>query len=95
MGAIGKLIIGLLLVIASGWWIISGPSLTDIVVPLLQNYGIITGEAFSDFLVVLNGGLPPLIFLIGIFIVWLEYDEWKIEKELAREKRRARKKKRR
>lgn len=31
---------------------------------------------------VIQGTLPPFIMLIGLFIVWLELDEWKIEKEL-------------
>jgi hypothetical protein len=34
---------------------------------------------------VVLGVVPAFIFLIGAFIVWLEYDEWKIERELATE----------
>jgi hypothetical protein len=38
--------------------------------------------------------LPPFLMLIGLFIVWLELDEWRIEKELkAEEKKRKKKKK--
>lgn len=95
MGAIGKLAIGLLLVIASGWWILRAKALPY----YLENYFGITveqGTARADFLTVLNGALPPLILLIGVFIVWLEYDEWKIERELAKaEKKRRRRRRRR
>lgn len=37
------------------------------------------------FLTVLEGSVPPFLALIGLFIVWLELDEWRIEKELKRE----------
>jgi hypothetical protein len=41
-----------------------------------------------------QGMLPPFLMLIGLFIVWLELDEWRIEKELkAEEKKRKKKKK--
>lgn len=36
---------------------------------------------------VLNGLVPPFIALLGLFIVWLELDELKIEKESKAEKR--------
>jgi len=46
---------------------------------------------------VIQGSIPPLIALIGLFVVWLELDEWRIEKELRaeeeKEKKRGRKKK--
>ena len=32
--------------------------------------------------VMLQGILPPLVVLLGAFIVWLEIDEMRIEKEL-------------
>ena len=88
MGIIGKLIFGVLLILASGYWILKGPSL----ITLLNSFGvqIQTNTALADFLTVVNGALPPLIFLIGIFIVWLEWDEWKIERELRKEKKRRR-----
>ena len=93
MGILAKMFFGVLLILASGYWIIKGPSLI-IVLKNLFNLQIQPNTALADFLTVVNGALPPLIFLIGIFIVWLEWDEWKIERELAREsKRRKRRKK--
>jgi len=37
------------------------------------------------FLTVLEGTIPPFIALIGLFIVWLELDELRIERELKQE----------
>jgi hypothetical protein len=37
------------------------------------------------FLTVIEGTIPPLIALIGLFIVWLELDELRIERELRQE----------
>ena len=42
---------------------------------------------------VLQGTVPPLMALIGLFVVWLELDEWRIEKELKAEEEKEKKKK--
>jgi len=42
---------------------------------------------------VLQGIIPPFFIVIGIFIIWLELDEWKIEKELKTEEKKEKKKK--
>lgn len=42
---------------------------------------------------VIQGTVPPLIALIGLFIVWLELDEWRIERELKAEEEKEKKKK--
>lgn len=47
--------------------------------------------SWKDFLVVLNGAIPPFIFLIGVFIVWLEIDELKLERELKKEEEKEKK----
>lgn len=36
---------------------------------------------------VLKGLIPPLIFILGIFIVWLEIDEMKSGKEVSRSRK--------
>ncbi len=41
---------------------------------------------WAAFKTVVIGVLPAVIFVIGLFIVWLELDEMKIEKELKAEK---------
>ncbi len=43
--------------------------------------------------IVIQGSIPPLVALIGLFIVWLELDEWRIERELKAEEEKEKKKK--
>ena len=70
MGPIIKVVIGIVLMIVSIWWIAS------------NQFG-----ALLDLKTVLNGVIPIAIFLLGLFILWLELDEIKIEKEIKRETR--------
>lgn len=70
-----KIIIGIILIAASVWWIVK--------------------FSWQDLLTVLNGAIPPFLILLGVFIVWLEIDEWKIEKELKKEEEKAKKETRR
>jgi len=85
-----KILIGLLLIIGSIAWIAKAPSCSV----WLSKVGINIppNTALNDFLTVLNGAIPPLVCLLGIFIVWLEIDEWRIERELEKEERKARRK---
>jgi hypothetical protein len=46
----------------------------------------------SSLWAVLQGIIPPFFIVIGIFIIWLELDEWKIEKELKTEEKKEKKK---
>jgi len=73
MHPIIKAVIGIIVAIAAIYYIFKG-------IPFL---GI--RPALSDVLVVLNGGIPVALIFLGVFIAWLYYDEWKIEKELQRE----------
>lgn len=75
-GAILKILIGAILIVGSVWWI------------LQTNNPFLNGRNnLNDFIAIVNGGLPPLIFLIGLFVVWLELDEFRIEKELSGKKK--------
>lgn len=47
----------------------------------------------NSLFIVLQGMVPPFLILIGLFIIWLELDEWRIEKELKAEEKKAKKKK--
>ena len=69
-----KASIGVLIVVAALYYIFSG----------IPGY---VKPALSDVLVVLNGAIPLFLILLGVFIAWLEWDEWKIEKELAKEEK--------
>jgi hypothetical protein len=82
-----KIIFGVLLVVGSIWWVFQGPDATKISQLVYQWTGIQpTGYALGDIVTLANGGAPAFLFLLGIFIIWLELDEWKIEKELAVER---------
>ena len=81
MHPIVKIIIGVLLVIGSVWWIAQGS----------QAY--IARSGIADLITVVNGALPVLVFLLGLFIVWLELDELKIERELRAEEKKEKEKK--
>lgn len=69
-----KAFIGVLIVVAAVYYIFSG-------IPGYLN------PALPDVLTVLNGAIPLLVILLGAFIAWLEWDEWKIEKELEKEEK--------
>ncbi len=45
----------------------------------------ITINWWQNFKVVITGVIPPLLILVGLFIVWLEADELKAEKEISEE----------
>lgn len=70
-----KVVIGVILVIGSIWWIIQG------------SYQFTHHSGLSDLRTVLNGIIPVLILILGVFVIWIEMDEMKIEKELKRRKR--------
>jgi len=40
---------------------------------------------------VLQGIIPPFLIVVGLFIIWLELDEWRIEKELKEEEKKEKK----
>jgi hypothetical protein len=81
MGPIIKIIIGAILIIASIYYLVAGPAVSWL-----------TGNRpYVDFLILLNGGIPILVFLIGLFVVWLELDELRIERELKAEEKKKKK----
>jgi len=77
MHPIIKILLGAILLFGGVWWILQGS---------LQYMG---RSGIEDLKTVLNGVLPPFFILIGLFIIWLELDELKIEKELKQEERRS------
>jgi hypothetical protein len=40
---------------------------------------------------VLQGTIPLFVLVVGLFIIWLELDEWRIEKELKEEEKKEKK----
>jgi len=75
-GAIVKIIIGAILIVASVWWVLQGST------------KVLGRDGLQDLMSILNGGIPPIVFLIGLFVVWLELDELRIEKELSSKRKR-------
>jgi len=39
----------------------------------------------DEFWLIVKGIIPPLVFIAGLFIVWLEYDKLRIERKLKQE----------
>jgi hypothetical protein len=73
MHAAAKVIIGIIiLVIGLGFFVDSAydNSVTGVQIPWLDN-----------FVIVLTGVIPILLILIGLFVIWLEVDELKAEKQ--------------
>jgi len=83
-GSLIKIIIGVILVVVGVWWIFQGSSYMQ----PLKDWGFVTNRpALADLIALVNGGLPPFVVLIGLLIVWLEWDNTKIQKELAKEEK--------
>jgi len=82
MHAAVKVIIGLILV-AIGLGLLSNGVLFDI--------SMIGTFWLRNFITTLTGIIPPFLILIGLFVVWLELDEIKAEKELKAEEKKAKK----
>ena len=79
MNAAVKLLVGLIfIVIGLGLFI-------DSVYPILGTVGTLGINWFNNFVIVLTGLIPPFLILLGLFVVWLEVDEMKAEKELKKE----------
>ncbi|MFH1978606.1 MAG: hypothetical protein ABIJ92_04745 [Candidatus Aenigmatarchaeota archaeon] len=82
MGIAAKIIAGfILIIIGLGLFVNSVSPLF----PELGNFWV------TNFIVVLTGVIPILLILIGLFIVWLEIDELKAQKELRQEEEKRKK----
>ena len=77
-----KVIIGLVLIII-GLGLLANGTLFDITT--LGTFWL------KNFLVTLTGVIPPFLIVIGLFVVWLELDEMKAEKELKAEEKKEKK----
>ncbi|MBI2084787.1 MAG: hypothetical protein HYT70_04235 [Candidatus Aenigmarchaeota archaeon] len=84
MGSLVKIIIGVLLIVVGMWWIAAGSSYLE---PVKAAGWVTSRPALADFITVLNGSIPPFLALIGFLVVWLEWDNIKIQKEMAKEKK--------
>ncbi len=83
-GSLVKIIVGVILIVVSIWWIIQGSSYIQ---PLKNSVLVTSRPALADLITVLNGSIPAFFTLIGLLIVWLEWDSFKIQKELSEEEK--------
>ncbi|RLI98523.1 MAG: hypothetical protein DRO99_00500 [Candidatus Aenigmatarchaeota archaeon] len=78
MNAAVKVIVGLIVLVAGLGLLANGV--------LFEVSGIGTFW-LQNFIITLTGIIPPFLIMIGLFIVWLELDEIKAEKELKAEEK--------
>lgn len=76
-----KIIIGLILII------IGLGLFVDSVYPILGVLGTFGIDWLRNFIVVLTGVIPIFLIIVGLFVVWLEMDELRAQKELKKEKK--------
>jgi len=46
-----------------------------------------TYGALDNLIVVLNGTVPALVALVGVFIIWIELDDIKVKREMKKSKK--------
>jgi hypothetical protein len=87
MHAAVKVLLGLILIaIGLGLFV-------DSIAPILGTANYIPNDWLYNFLIVLTGFIPPFLILIGLFVVWLEIDEIKAEREIRAEEKKEKSKK--
>lgn len=87
MNAAVKILLGLILIaIGLGFFV-------DSITPILGTSDWIPGDWLTNFLIVLTGFIPPFLIIIGLFVVWLEIDEVKAEREIRAEEEKEKKEK--
>ncbi len=85
MNAAIKLLVGLIFIaIGLGLFI-------DSVYPIIETVETLGINWFNNFIIVLTGVIPAFLILLGLFVVWLEIDEMKAEKELKKEEKKSKK----
>jgi len=83
MHAIVKILLGLVFIaVGLGLFV-------DSVTPILGIAGTWGIDWLTNFIIVLTGTIPALLILLGLFIVWLEIDEVKAEREIKAEEKKA------
>ncbi len=59
------------------------------VILIVGSAWVVYKYTLDEFWLIVKGIVPPLVFIVGLFIVWLEYDELRIERDLKQETARA------
>ena len=87
----GKLLIGVILLVVPLGLYAYEFMYESLMIPGTGIYLNLKGSLWT----VLQGIIPPFLIVIGLFIIWLELDEWRIERELKIEEKKAKRKKKR
>jgi uncharacterized membrane protein YciS (DUF1049 family) len=81
MHAVVKILLGLVFIaIGLGLFV-------DSVTPIFGTTGTWGIDWLTNFIIVLTGTIPALLILLGLFVVWLEIDEVKAEREIKAEEK--------
>lgn len=87
MHAAVKVLLGLILILV-------GLALfVDSVYPIMDIPVVSDIDWLGNFVIVLTGFIPPFLIVIGLFVVWLEIDEIKAEREIRAEEEKEKKEK--
>lgn len=81
MASLKNLVVGAILVLAPIWWIVKGSAI------YLGRSGV------QDLITILNGGIPLVLLLFGLLLLWIEIEDIKVEREFRKERKRKKKKK--
>jgi hypothetical protein len=87
MGAALKILLGLVAIAAGLGFFIDSTEVGKNLIPdfYIGSFNLGGIDWFGNFLIILTGFIPPFLILIGLFIVWLEVDELKTQRELEEE----------
>lgn len=95
MGAAMKIIIGFILLLIGLLLFIDSLESMSYVIP--NNVVVVGGVDFGNidwlgsFITIVEGFIPAFLILVGLFMVWLEADELKMQKELEKEEEKPKK----
>jgi large-conductance mechanosensitive channel len=82
-----KILVGLLLIV------IGLGLFADLEKPITRGIPVIGKiQWLRNFGIVLTGVIPPFLILVGLFVVWLEVDELKMQRELKEEEEKEKRK---
>lgn len=97
MGAAAKIIIGIILLLIGLALFIDSPGVWPSLIPdgsfVFNNTDFGAIDWLGSFIIILQGIIPAFLILVGLFMVWLEADELKMQRELEEEEEKIKKKK--
>jgi len=93
MDAFIKIIVGAILILVGLGLFLDSAGMPQLVPDIMVGkYNLGNIDWLGNFFDLVTGFIPPFLILIGLFVVWLELDEMKLQKELKTEEKSERKK---